>query len=276
MKRLSFLLFFFICGTFANAQSQTTKPKVTLTFFSEKGERFWVVINGVRQNTQAQQNVKIADQTGNAWKAQIVFENQNLPEIGKSIYIPTEPTQDAELVYQVKKNRKGIYQVRLFSSTGFPNQMVEIIRDGSGFKMPRLPINLPVPIERPRDNPNNYPTHYPPTDNPANNPTPNDRQRTCNVMMDEMTFDRLKESVAHQSFEETKQNTAKQAIGYYCVSTAQVRSLLRLFSFEQTRLEFAKWAHDYTYDKENYYQLNDAFDFSMSVDELQEYIKNKR
>jgi hypothetical protein len=273
MNRLSYVLVVFLIGCLpALAQSNNT-PKITMTFFSEKGERFWVVINGVRQNQQATQNVKIPNLTGSAWKAQIVFENENLPEVGKSIYIPTAPTQDAELVYQIKQNRKGIYQVRLFSSTGFPNQMVEIIKGSGGvFRLPRIPFpevdinTMPNPFPQ---NPNNNP-------NPNPNNNPRTTQRTCNVMMDEMTFDRLRDNVRAQSFEDTKQNTAKQAISYYCVSSAQARQILKLFSFEQTRLEFAKWVYDYTYDPQNFYQVNDVFDFSMSVDELQEYIRQKR
>jgi len=256
LTALLFLLFYI------PTHAQQREYKITLTFFSEKGERFWVVINGVRQHETAQQNTKIPNLVGNAWKAQIVFENQNLPEIGKSIFIPTAPTRDAELVYQIKRNRKGAYQVRLFSSTGFPNPMVEIVKGAGGlFRIPNIPIELPIP---------NYPQNNP---NPQS-PTP--RQHACNAVMSEQNFDSLKDNIAAQSFEETKENTAKQAINYFCISTAQARTLLKLFSFEQTKLDFAKWVYDYAYDREHFYQVNDVFDFSMSVDELQAYIKTKR
>jgi hypothetical protein len=273
MNRLfkSFAILFFVFIYFGSQAQSNNQPKIALTFFSEKGERFWVVINGVRQNQQAQQNVKVPDLTGNAWKAQILFENEYLPEVGKSIYIPTAPTKDAELVYQIKRNRKGVYQVRLFSSTGFPNQMIEIIKDGSGaFRLPRLPF----PDIEINTNPRPFPRV--PTDNPTpQNPTrPTDRN--CRSVMDERSFDNLKDQIEAQSFEETKSNTAKQAIRYYCVSSVQARQILKIFSFEQTKLEFAKWVYDYVYDPQNFYQVNDVFDFSMSVDELQEYIRNKR
>jgi len=45
-----------------------------------------------------------------------------------------------------------------------------------------------------------------------------------------------------------------------------------LFSFEDDKLEFAKYAYGFVYDPENYYQVYDVFDFSSSVDSLKKYI----
>lgn len=266
---LASIVLLLACPT-AQAQ-QANNYKITLTFFAESGERFWVVVNGVRQNQQALQNVKVPEQTGNAWKVKIVFENENLPEVDKSIFIPNSPTQDAELVYQVKRNRKGIYQVRLFSSTGFPNQMVEIIKGAGGvFKIP--PMSFPdIEIQT---NPRR------PHPDVQTRPKPQERDREattngCRLVMNEQDFYALLNNIKVQSFEDTKQNTAKQAIKYYCVSTGQAREILKLFGFEQTKLEFAKWVYDYVYDKQNFYQVNDVFDFSISVDELQAYLAKK-
>jgi hypothetical protein len=47
-----------------------------------------------------------------------------------------------------------------------------------------------------------------------------------------------------------------------------------LFSFESTRLDFAKFAYAYTLDLRNYYKLNDAFTFESSIDDLDKYIQS--
>ena len=47
---------------------------------------------------------------------------------------------------------------------------------------------------------------------------------------------------------------------------------MKLFSFEDSRLDFAKFAYGHTYDLGNYYQINSAFTFSSSVDELNDFI----
>jgi hypothetical protein len=45
-----------------------------------------------------------------------------------------------------------------------------------------------------------------------------------------------------------------------------------LFTFENNRLDFAKFAYAYTFDTGNYYLVNDAFTFETSIDELNAYI----
>ena len=56
---LSFSLFIF---TFAFSQ------KSNLVFFTEQGEPFYVVLNGIKQNADARTNVKIIDLTDISYK----------------------------------------------------------------------------------------------------------------------------------------------------------------------------------------------------------------
>ncbi len=65
---------------------------------------------------------------------------------------------------------------------------------------------------------------------------------------------------------------AKQICDSKCLKSRQVRDIMKLFSFEQTRLDFAKYAYKNVMDKENYYQVNDAFQFENSIEELNESI----
>ncbi len=55
----------------------------------------------------------------------------------------------------------------------------------------------------------------------------------------------------------------------------QIKAMLKCFDFEANRLEFAKYAYDYTFDREQYFQVNDAFDFSSSRESLSQYIQKQ-
>lgn len=44
---------------------------------------------------------------------------------------------------------------------------------------------------------------------------------------------------------------------------------------ESDKLEYAKFAYNYCIDKNNYWEINDVFNFSSSVDKLNEYISTK-
>jgi hypothetical protein len=90
--------------------------------------------------------------------------------------------------------------------------------------------------------------------------------------MSSVDFNSLKNSVNAQSFDSSKLAIAKQGIASNNLTAAQVKELVGLFTFESSKLEIAKAAYGRTIDKNNFYQVNDAFTFSSSVDELSEYI----
>ncbi|MEO8147029.1 MAG: DUF4476 domain-containing protein [Bacteroidia bacterium] len=85
-------------------------------------------------------------------------------------------------------------------------------------------------------------------------------------------FDALHNTVEQQSFDQTRLSIAKQAIQSRMLNTEQVADLMRLFSFESTKLDFAKYAYQHTFDKDRYYVINNEFSFSSSIDELVNYI----
>ena len=65
---------------------------------------------------------------------------------------------------------------------------------------------------------------------------------------------------------------AKRRIKAKKVTSAQVLEIVQQFSFESSRLEIAKYAFDYTIDQDNYYEVNSGFEFSSSINELEESI----
>jgi len=94
----------------------------------------------------------------------------------------------------------------------------------------------------------------------------------CPWPMDEGQFSNAMRSVSSKDFEDSKLTVAKQITGANCLTAAQVKRIMDQFDFEDTKLEYAKFAYDKTYDIGNYYQLNDSFDFESSIDELNSYI----
>lgn len=94
----------------------------------------------------------------------------------------------------------------------------------------------------------------------------------CNWPMDDNQFADALRSVSSKSFDDDKFTVAKQITGSNCLTADQVKQMMMQLDFEDTKLEYAKFAYDKTYDIGNYYKLNDAFDFSSSIDELNEHI----
>jgi hypothetical protein len=68
---------------------------------------------------------------------------------------------------------------------------------------------------------------------------------------------------------------ARQILKSNCLSADQVKMVMGTFEYEDDKLEFAKTAYDRCADPENYWKVNDAFEYEMTIDELNDYIESK-
>jgi len=108
-------------------------------------------------------------------------------------------------------------------------------------------------------------------DAPPPPPPPPARGNTCRYPMDATSFRSAKETINKASFDETKLSTAKSVLSSNCVSKDQVVALCNLFSFEASKLDFAKFAYDRCTDRNNYFKVGNVFSVDASRTELNEY-----
>lgn len=97
----------------------------------------------------------------------------------------------------------------------------------------------------------------------------------CPWPMDQGTFASAQSTINNQTFEDNKLQVAQQVLGSNCMTSAQVAQLMQGFTFEDTKLQFAKFAYGRTFDIGNYFVVNNAFDFSSSIDELNAFIASQ-
>ena len=95
-----------------------------------------------------------------------------------------------------------------------------------------------------------------------------------NRAMSDFDFSQAKETLRKEWFENTRMTTAKQIIDRNYFTSQQVKDILLLFTFENNRLEIAKYAYGKTVDKGNYFIVNDAFTFNSNKEKLSEYIRD--
>lgn len=109
------------------------------------------------------------------------------------------------------------------------------------------------------------------TTNPVHEPIP----VGCHQAIPSSDFNAGKASVEKQSFADTKLKVAKTFTKNNCLSVSQIKEIMSLFSFEETKIDYAKYAYESCADKKNYYQLSDGFTFSTTVDEFNEFLETK-
>ena len=88
----------------------------------------------------------------------------------------------------------------------------------------------------------------------------------------------LRTLIINQNLEESKLEKVKLAIQEMdsaCVLVDQIKELIVLFEYEETRLDFAKFMLDYTFDIDNYEKLYSTFNFENNKDELKLLLEKK-
>jgi hypothetical protein len=96
------------------------------------------------------------------------------------------------------------------------------------------------------------------------------------MAMNNGDFEEAKRTVAANGFDETRLSTAKQIASSNCLSTNQIAALIKIFSFEESKLDFAKYAYDFCVDRNNYFKIANSFSFESSKTELNDYVQSMR
>jgi Domain of unknown function (DUF4476) len=90
--------------------------------------------------------------------------------------------------------------------------------------------------------------------------------------MGDPQFNGLISQIHRSYFDSDRLIIAKQAIRAQGIYSDQVLKVMKEMSFESSRMELAQFAYGFCVDYENYYIVNDGFQFSSSIRELNEFI----
>jgi len=237
---------------YAEPQRPMDHESSTLTVFSENGERFFLILNGVNQNNVPQSRIRVEGLPEFGNDVQIVFADNQTPAIRKRINI-ADPVDGREVNMTLKifRDREGFARLKFFNCSEIDhNYRPRGDEYVMSYGQPQQMNNVANP---------NYTPPPPPAPPPP-------------VAMDPQTFSDVKQSIAGASFDDTKLSTAKSAVGNNYVSTDQVIEICRLLSFENTRLDFAKFAYSRTIDQGSYYKVGSVLDFDSNKQALNDFI----
>ena len=107
MKRLIYLSGLFLLTIASKAQNSNA------ILFTENGERFQVVLNGILQNSNPETNVKLTQLPADHYKCRIIFSETKLGFVDFNLFFNE---QGNEVTWNIKKNNKGEYVVRYVSA----------------------------------------------------------------------------------------------------------------------------------------------------------------
>jgi hypothetical protein len=291
------------------------QPVGHLTIFSEDGDKFTLILNGEKQNNTPQTNLRVEDLTQDYYNAKVIFADATLGEISKNYLPITDANGvKQDVTYKIKKNKNnGKMTLNFFSMTpvvqgyvapsnvyvvhsGQPQTVVTTtpatttvtqttttVTGGNtvGANVNVGGVNVGVTINDPLLNGSVTQTTTTTHTTTSSNTTSTNNNQPVVVScrnaspMSSSDFSSALTSVKNQGFDETRLKSAKQIAGSNCLNTSQIKQLCQVFGFEETKLDFAKFAYDHCTEPNNYFKINDVFGFSSSVDELNDYVSGK-
>lgn len=345
---------FFLFGatlltTFLNAQSN-------LSVFNNNGQPFYVVLNGIRQNSKPETNVQVSQIKNGSYAVKVIFADGKTPDIDKNFMIDAPYDITTRIVF---KKGKGKLQLMGMEPTHGVIQEAVVYRPNDAANYSDAVVNMNMNIQEtpnstiqtsnttntttttttngtiPDENVNlnmnlsvggvnvNLNANASATGlgtgttvtettssttsissttttssnsvstNTGMNATPNNmsNQVNTNLQMNgnsqlqpvdhssrvncTKTMNRLeafKTELQDQSFEEDRLEALKLAMKTTCLTTAQAEQLLDLFTFDENRLEVAKYLADRLTDRDNAGALAKKLTFDSNKMEYRRYI----
>lgn len=95
----------------------------------------------------------------------------------------------------------------------------------------------------------------------------------ANNMVDNTNFQALITNLKAESFDSDRLTTATNYAKMANLSAVQIAEITKTFTYDSSKLDFAKAAYNNCYDKQNYFQLKSAFTYSSTYDDLMEEIQ---
>ena len=260
-----------------------------ISISSENGGKFYLLLNGERQNPTPETNVRIDGLSEDNYYAKILFEDQTKPTISKTIANSKNASgQYQERKFKIVKSKEGDFKLMLegvvaipanynppaevyYMHYGQPGPVAPATGNGGGSITITPGINLNINVVDPNEK-----EAPPATAPPAKTSVGKGAALAppCQYPMDLNSFKTAKQTVAQASFEDTKFATAQSMFETNCLSTDEVVEICRLFGFEESKLKFAKFAYSRTSDRANYAKVVKALSFPTSKTELTNFINS--
>lgn len=91
-----------------------------------------------------------------------------------------------------------------------------------------------------------------------------------------MDFANVKKVAGEKETDSEKLKAMQAALGEHTYSTDQVKEMLGWFSFDDTRVTFAKWCYPHVVDKANYGELSSIFSFENTRNDFDKFMSSQK
>ena len=219
--------------------------------FAPKGEKFTLYLGNTRQNDEPSARVEASNPGGPNFKIRVVMEDPSAKELSKLVFNKPHST----IYYKVGRNPKGVFVLESVTTewSEVSDGEVKTAKQAAGAVEPDEEKEKPV-------------------ESPGSGQTDGD----CANPMSEADFAVSLAGISHHPFEASRLSAAKKMAGSKCLMVWQVKQIIGVFDMEASRLSFAKFAYDHTYNRGEYEEVRDALYTEKSKADLDKFLKSKK
>jgi len=259
MKKISTLGFGILISMFSFANFAPSR----LTVAAEGNASIKVTVDGNRFNQQSVNNSVVFENLQPGFHAVKVYQLTD----NRSGFFGRKHTATFRLVYSASVNIKPLFATRIelnrFGSAQIIEQPLRSREGGWGRDERRNDRGY-------NDNDNDRQNDR---DNRSNDYSRNNSYIRTISNEDFFAAERV---LQRENFDDARLLYAQRLMDDNTLSAEQVKELARFFSFDNSRLEFAKYAYTNTIDKSNFSVVCNAFSSAGGRDQLMIFIKNCR
>ena len=290
------------------AFSSISLAQSSLIIFSEMGEEFAATFNGEQLSETPANRVEKHGINQEMGKVTIRFEDASKGIVTKNLFF--DP--NTEYVYNLKLSKKGKYVIRMVSTgpaklqesevvyVSEPVESTEVYETQEATQSTNTNTTINVNEETSSENVSisiqgvgismNMQTtsQYTETSNVSIDQSSNVNVETtdnqvaevsnttgnCGFPTSDTEFEGISSAISDNTFEDSKLSIAQEITENKCLTSTQIKKVMELFTYEETKLDFAKFAYPYCFDPDNYFQVYSAFTFESSIGELKNHINS--
>ncbi|WP_143069903.1 DUF4476 domain-containing protein [Hymenobacter actinosclerus] len=180
----------------------------------------------------------------------------------------------ADFFIPAGRGRGYNYRTQIFLPDGFETNFVLVARPGFP---PALRTVSTVPLAPPVVS---YPTPGHPAPGYPAYPSPGypayPAYQTPVYQLAPAEVDNLLQAIQRRPFDDARMAIMRDALRDSFIESEDARRLIKSLSFDENRIETAKFLYSRVADRHNFYQVYDALVFASSIREVQEYVQSVR
>lgn len=227
-----------------------------LVVFCNDGEPFTLILNGAQQNQAPLTRIVVQNLTLPEYQVKIIFKNQKLKDTDTRL---TFYRTGRECEFALNKKGSKKYTMDYFTERRIPGfedanaQAPAVQQQDIASPAPVLNATPVTDTSAPAPAGQTTITAVPPV---GAMPPP---ITGCTGILSPQELSSYKSKMMQQATDALRQSAINSLLQNSCLLTSQVKELMSVFSSEQAKLAFARYAYPRTQDLENYVHLLDNF-----------------